>query len=670
MTQTRRRRRRGVTLSAVAATVLTVTSAVFVAGVSPASAGTDTRPPLPVVIPAPQLMERSEAEVRVPRRARVLVDDSVDDQSRQIVVDVLRSAGAEFVDVVSSPATYDASALNVRVGLLSSQAVAADLAALGVSVPATMPAEGYLLGANESASRVDVVLGGVDADGVYYAAQTLRQLVVPMANNPDKKAIAGVRIKDYPVMPLRGTIEGFYGSPWTHDERVDQLSFYGDMKMNTYIYAPKDDAYHRDKWREPYPADALSRLAELVGTASNHHVDFTFALSPGVSICYSRPSDYEALIAKFQALYDLGVRSFSIPLDDISYTTWNCPEDLLTYGLPGRTAAAAAQVSLLNRVQHEFIETHAATKRLQMVPTEYGDITDSAYKQKLRADLDQDVVVMWTGTDTVPPKVTVAEAQRASELFGRKVFLWDNYPVNDYGNTEGRLLLAPYDKREPGLSNQLSGIVSNPMNQAAASKVAVATMADFSWNDHAYNRDRSWTQAARYLAGGDATTTDAMLTFFDLNHVAPTFGSTPWQPQAPGLARQVATFWTTWNAGARSDAISGIRPSADAIGAAPGQIRSGAADPMFLSDTGPWLDATALWGRAFDLHLDALDARIAGDVDGSNALLAEGRAVADQARAVTAPAGENRWNNLRVKIGDGVLDKLLSDIQGTLQNWS
>ncbi|MGW5442114.1 beta-N-acetylglucosaminidase domain-containing protein [Streptomyces asiaticus] len=82
-------------------------------------------------------------------------------------------------------------------------------------------------------------------------------------------------------MPLRGVIEGFYGSPWTHAERMDQLAFYGDVKMNTYIYAPKDDPYHREKWREPYPAAKLAELGELVRQATDHHVRFTFAVSPG-----------------------------------------------------------------------------------------------------------------------------------------------------------------------------------------------------------------------------------------------------------------------------------------------------------------------------------------------------------------------------------------------------
>src|SRR5918994_1881370 len=91
-------------------------------------------------------------------------------------------------------------------------------------------------------------------------------------------------------------------------ERNDQLAFYGRFKLNTYIYAPKDDPYPRDRWRDPYPDDLVDELRSLVEAAAANHVRFTFAVSPGVSICYSEPADIEALTAKLGAVYDLGVR--------------------------------------------------------------------------------------------------------------------------------------------------------------------------------------------------------------------------------------------------------------------------------------------------------------------------------------------------------------------------
>ncbi|MEH0628032.1 beta-N-acetylglucosaminidase domain-containing protein [Streptomyces stelliscabiei] len=95
---------------------------------------------------------------------------------------------------------------------------------------------------------------------------------------------------------------------------------------------PKDDPYLRERWRDAYPDARLDRLRELVDRAGADHVRFTYALSPGLSVCYSSADDITALVRKFASLYDIGVRSFAIPLDDISYTKWNCAADQEEFG--------------------------------------------------------------------------------------------------------------------------------------------------------------------------------------------------------------------------------------------------------------------------------------------------------------------------------------------------
>ncbi|MEU1799794.1 beta-N-acetylglucosaminidase domain-containing protein [Streptomyces sp. NPDC019937] len=615
-----------------------------------ATAATGARStPLPSVVPRPQAMARLGPDVRVPAEVRVVYGDGVDRPTRELVAAVLRRAGAKRLRGGSGPG------LTVTVGRLAEARVAKALRSAGGRAPGELPAQGYALAARGSA----VALAGADADGTYYAAQTLRQLVT------GARRIASVSVVDHPLMPLRGVIEGFYGSPWTHAERMDQLAFYGDVKMNTYIYAPKDDPYHREKWREPYPADRLAQLGELVRQATAHHVRFTFALSPGNSLCYSDPAEFTALRTKLGAMYDLGVRSFSVPLDDISYTRWNCDADRAAYGEPSRRAAGEAQADLLNRVQKEFLDAREGTAPLQTVPTEYGDVTDTAYKQALRERLDPRVEVMWTGTDVVPPRITVADAARAAAVWGRKVFVWDNYPVNDYGQAEGRLLLAPYDAREAGLHQQLSGLVLNPMNQAAASKVALFGGAAFAWNDTAYDPDRTWRAAAAYLAGGeqDAATVSALLSFFDTQHLAPTFGAEPWQPQAPELAARLARFGTDWDAGRRRAALAALRPLAARLATAPATIQAGVADRGFVADCAPWLDALALWGRAFERTLDALGARLDGDTRKAERWFAEASSLAGQAGRIRTIPGETRPEG-PVRVADGVLDTFLAAAPG------
>jgi hyaluronoglucosaminidase len=258
---------------------------------------------------------------------------------------------------------------------------------------------------------------------------------------------------------------------------------------------------------------------------------------------------------------------------------------------------------------------------------------------------------MWTGTDVVPPSITVDQAEAASALFGRKVFIWDNYPVNDYGQAAGRLLLAPYDHREPGLSEHVAGIVANPMNQAAASKVAVFTMADFSWHDRAYDRDRSWRAAASYLVGGDRRGVQALLDFFDLNHLAPTFGPQPWQPQAPALSAVIA-----------SGDQRALRSHVRRIRAAPTVIRATVPDQGFLNDVGNWLTATELWADALGSGLDTLAAIRAGDKQAAATARDRMDALEEQALQIRSVPGENRVEGV-VQIGDGVIDVFLERVR-------
>jgi F5/8 type C domain/beta-N-acetylglucosaminidase len=197
------------------------------------------------------------------------------------------------------------------------------------------------------------------------------------------------------------------------------------------------------------------------------------------------------------------------------------------------------------------------------------------------------------------------------------------------------------------------------MNQAAASKVAIFGFADFTWNDRAYDRDRNWREAMRYLAGDDPAATEALLVFGDLNHMAPTFGAQPWQPQAPELASRVDAFWSAWKAGDQRSALTDLRGYADQIASAPEVIRGGAVGDAFVSDAAPWLDATNLWGASLQRMLDALEAGLDGDREQAEQLAAESEDLMAQAEEVRVDPPDNRWGRARVRIADGVLDTFL-----------
>src|SRR5262249_19821173 len=83
---------------------------------------------------------------------------------------------------------------------------------------------------------------------------------------------------------------------------------------------------------------------------------------------------------------------------------------------------------------------------------------------------------------------------------GRRPILWDNFPVND-GTMERSLHLGSYLGREPELTDEVDGVLCNPMLQAHASQVALAEAADFLCAPERYDPEASWAAALRGVGG-------------------------------------------------------------------------------------------------------------------------------------------------------------------------
>ncbi|MEU5363957.1 beta-N-acetylglucosaminidase domain-containing protein [Streptomyces sp. NPDC005925] len=580
------------------------------------------------LLPTPRSLTALPGRDTVPMDRTVHFLPGPDPRANALAEGALRGAGARI-------AAADPSARGVVSVVCGGPAAARALAALGVEGPAALPSDGYVLAVTDGR----VVLAGSGDRGTYYAAQTLRQLLAHHGTR-----LPPTVVRDWPATPLRGVVEGFYGIPWSHRARLDQLDFYAAHKMNVYVYSPKDDPYLREKWREPYPAEDLARLRELVERADERHVAFVFALSPGLSVRYGSDADARALIRKFASLWEIGVRSFSVPLDDISYTEWNCPEDAERFGTGGG-AAGTAQAHLLNRVNREFIRVHEGARPLQMVPTEYADADATPYKAALAGSLDADVLVGWTGVAVIPATITVAQAARAREAYAHEILLWDNHPVNDFAFN--RLFLGPFDGREKGLPGGLAGFTANPMVHPAASKPALATGADYSWNDEAYDPAASWRTALRRASGGDSVVEHALRAFADVS-----YGSIVTPGQAPELASAVGEFWAGGPAGT-------LEARLRALHEAPAVLRGGLPDRGFVEETGPWLDAAGAWAAAALAALRMVVRARAGDAAGAQRLRSELVRLEEVARSFTYTGLADA--SYAVLVGEGVLDGFLDD---------
>ncbi len=572
---------------------IAVTAALALLGgmLAPTAGGSAAATAVPITAPAiwptPQQQDSRTDGFPLPTTVGLVTGATTDGSAVGVVEQVLTSAGVTRIVTVTDQRPPPAAPVIVWVGGPSeNRASAGALGALGIAGTGGLHAEGYVLGIGRgSDGQARVVLTGVDATGTFYAAQTLRQLVVAQRG---RNWLPGMSIRDWPTTPLRGVIEGFYGPPWSGADRLSQLDFFASTKQNVYVYSPKDDPYLRARWRQPYPPDQLALITQLVERATADHVQFTYALSPGLSVCYGSDSDEQALVDKLQSIWDSGVRSFAIPLDDINYTKWTCRQDAATFGTGG-AGAGQAQAHLLNRVQHDFIDTHPAAHRLEMVPTEFSDVGDSPYKVALRTQLDPRVIVEWTGEGIVPATIAADQAAQARQVFGHDILVWDNYPVNDY--TPDRLLLGPYTGRQPSITDHVVGVTVNPMIESEPSKIAEFTSGDFLWNPTSYSAPAAWLAGLHHL-GGSAW--QALRVFAENN-----YSSVLNSAESPGLTPLLSAFWKAYGSAASvADAAAALSTYFGGMAAIPGQLQAGMDDAAFLAEAQPWIDKLGLYGRA------------------------------------------------------------------------
>ncbi|AEK23903.1 beta-N-acetylglucosaminidase [Capnocytophaga canimorsus] len=343
--------------------------------------------------------------------------------------------------------------------------------------------EGYYLRIEKN----NIYVIGSDSRGTYYGLRTLEQLL-------SKPELPLGEIIDYPDLPNRGVVEGFYGTPWSHEKRIRQIEFYGKHKLNTYIYGPKDDPYHSSpNWRLPYPEKEALQIKELVQKSNENYVDFVWAIHPGKDIRWNE-EDRQNLLKKFEKMYALGVRAFAVFFDDIS----------------GEGTNPQKQAELLNFLHNEFVAQKKDVNPLIMCPTEYNKAwsnPEKSYLETLGETLHPSIEIMWTG-NTVVADIDKPTMQWINAKIKRKAYIWWNFPVSDY--VRNHMLLGPAYGNTSDIKNDMSGFVSNPMEHPEASKIAIYGVADYTWNLEKYNSDTAWKNAIAEMMPENK---EALLTF-------------------------------------------------------------------------------------------------------------------------------------------------------------
>ncbi len=276
--------------------------------------------------------------------------------------------------------------------------------------------------------------------------------------------------------------------------------------MNTYLYAPKDDPYHRNRWWEPYPEAEWKALLDLIHLAQRHGIDFVYGFHPGKELLFSTPAPIHELLAKAGRFYEAGVRTFAVLFDDIPSHLQHA-EDQREFG----GSLARAESEWLGKILEQ---QPASWTKLEwwICPSCYTDdpllarvfgAFEPLFLEKLAKHLPQTVACLWTGPSIVSKRITLSHVQKAAKRLAHRLILWDNYPVNDLSmSTE--MHLSPLIGRNARLPESVYGYLNNPLLQESLSFIPLATCFDYAANPASYDPEASWRQVIGELFGEEA----------------------------------------------------------------------------------------------------------------------------------------------------------------------
>jgi hypothetical protein len=292
--------------------------------------------------------------------------------------------------------------------------------------------------------------------------------------------------------PELGLIEGFFGLPWSWQERAETVSFLAPHGYRFYLYAPKADAFLRKRWQLPHPAGEMKQLAALRAHCREEGVRFGLGLSP-FELHLHEGDDWKApLAAKLDALAELEPDDLAILFDD------------MRGDIP---ALAERQAAIVH-----FAASHSAAARLLFCPSYYSDdpILDVAfgarperYLEDLGRLLDPAIEMFWTGEEVCCAQFSPGHLARVAEAMRRRPFLWDNYPVNDGARMSQHLHLRGFSGRPAAIGEQVAGHAINPASQAVLSRIPALTLAESYAAGEAYEYGAAFGRAAEAVLGAE-----------------------------------------------------------------------------------------------------------------------------------------------------------------------
>lgn len=434
-----------------------------------------------LIYPTPHKMEYKDGDYVLGKELNVIYDDGIDEDTKNRLEEAAELKNIEVKEAEQAKK----GATNVYVGVHGQDGAAEDYITEAYKPEASLfeKTDSYFLASDENVISVL----GKDTDSAFYGLTTLYHIFAQM----DSLTIRNFEIEDYADVVSRGFIEGYYGNPWSTEDRVNLMKWGGYYKLNAYFYAPKDDPKHRTQWDVLYTDEELEKKIKPLAVAGNESkCRYVYALHPFPQGNHLRfDANYDAdlakLKAKFKQVIDQGVRQIAILADDF----WN----------PGGQNG----LRLLNDMTEWLKEVKKEYPDMKMtipyVPFDYMGNGSGAELQVLKQAPENVQIVMTGGR--VWGEVTNNFTSTFTKNVGRGPFMWINWPCTD--NSKKHLIMGGYDTfLHPGVDpSKIQGIMLNPMQQSEPSKAAIFGNASYAWNiwETKEEAEKIWNDAFSFV---------------------------------------------------------------------------------------------------------------------------------------------------------------------------
>lgn len=446
------------------------------------------------IYPTPQKITYNDGDFILKDNVNVVYEDGIDSYTQDRLKEV-----TDLKDLsIATSSTTDSGKTNILVGIKGSGGLVDQYVNENGSYADDLfdHTDAYYLEVHDGT----IVVLGKDTDAAFYGLTTLYMVFGQI----DSRTIRNFVIEDYADVASRGFIEGYYGNPWSTEDRVNLMTWGGYYKLNSYFYAPKDDPKHNSNWRELYTEEELeSKIKPLAEAGNQSKCRFVFALHPFMynAISFSSEEAYQAdlkvLQDKFEQVINVGVRQIAILADDAA--NYNNTGNL---GGNNYERLLTDMTTWLEEMQKDYPDLKTT---IPFCPVEYGGYGESYYK-----GFSENVQIVMTG-GKVWGEVSNSFTSTFTNNVERGPYMWINWPCTD--NSKKHLIMGGYDTfLQPGVNPEnIQGIVLNPMQQSEPSKVAIFGNACYSWHiwDTIEQANQAWEDSFKYVDHNSALETDA-----------------------------------------------------------------------------------------------------------------------------------------------------------------